>query len=550
MALPLRLALVAVLAAAALPATASAALTKVADPINVAPDDKVALQQYYPDIAMAADGSFAVSYSEAASPDEQVWVQRFSPSFTKLGARIPVGATAQRNTQPAITMAPDGRFAVAFQTYPVFPATPQHLIQVQRFHADGTPDGALLAPDGTNLDQDGEPPAIAMADDGHFSVAWIGQPANLRVRSYSAAGAPLTDVVEVGTGQSNARPSIGMAGDGHFVLTAKQDTSYNVIGGVYGWRFHADGTLDGTRNTLWTGALSTNYSEPTIGMSDDGRSFLAFDGPEANGYESDVWGRRFDAAGTPLGERFGVSSYTTYSQSGADVELDDDGDALVAYEGQNGTQRWGYLRHFAPDGTPAGTEEHISTAPDGATQRIHVDTDGQARTAMAYQSSNQGTNNEVFVARWNYAGVTDPPPPAGGGGPTPGAPVPATPAPVSGQGPPVTAKPAATKPPAAVKVADVVTFPAAKSCASRRHFGIRLRVPKGANVTQATVKVNGKTVAVRKGARLRSTVDLRNLPKGKFTVSITLKLADGRSVKGERKYRTCTAKGRGGKPKV
>jgi hypothetical protein len=347
-----------------------------------------------------------------------------------------------------------------------------------------------------------------------------------------------------------------MAGDGHFVLTAKQDTAYNVIGGVYGWRFHADGTLDGARNTLWTGALSTNYSEPTIGMADDGRSLLAFDGPEANGYESDVWGRRFDAAGTPLGDRFGVSSYNAYSQSGADVELDDDGDALVAYEGQNGTQRWGYLRHFAPNGTPDGTEEHISTAPDGATQRIHVDTDGQARTAMAYQFSNQGTNNEVFVARWNYAAVTDPPPPppTGGGDPPPlpsgGTPDPGTAAPVVAQGPVTAPKPAGAKPPAAVKVADVVTFPAAKSCASRRSFGIRLRVPKGSNVTQATVKVNTKTVAVRKGARLRSTVDLRNLPKGKFTVSITLKLANGTTVKGERKYRTCTAKRNGGKPKV
>jgi hypothetical protein len=546
MALSLRSFLVAVALAAALPASASAALVKVADPINVAPDDKVALQQYYPDVAMAADGSFAVSYSEAADPYEQVYVQRFTAGFAKLGARIPVGLTTQRNTQPAITMAPDGRFAVAFQTYNNFPTTPASLIEVQRFAADGTPAGPLLAPDGLS-DQDGEPPAVAMADDGRFSVAWVGQPANLRVRTYGADGTPLTAALEVGTANSNARPSIGMAGDGHFVLTARQDTTVGEAGGVYGWRFASGGAANGGRTTLWTGALNSNYGEPTIGMGDDGRSFLAFDGLETGGYETDVWGRRFDAAGTPLGDRFGVSDYTPYNQSGADVEIDGDGDAFVAYEGQNGTQRWGYLRHFSPNGTPDGTEAHISTAPDGATQRIHVDSDGQARTVLAYQSSSQGTNNEVYVARWNYAAVSDPPatPPSGGGTPAPVVPAPAAPV-----VPP--AKPPVVKGASTPKVADLVTFPAATSCASRRRFGIRLRVPKGAGVTQATVKVNGKTVAVRKGARLRSTVDLRNLPKGRFTVSITLKLAGGKTVKGERKYRTCVAKGKnkGGKPKV
>jgi hypothetical protein len=156
-----------------------------------------------------------------------------------------------------------------------------------------------------------------------------------------------------------------------------------------------------------------------------------------------------------------------------------------------------------------------------------------------------------MVARWNYAAVNDPPPadpaPAGGSTPTPApAPAPAAPAPVAAAAAPT--KPAVPKP--VVVVADVVTFPAAKTCASRRSFAIRLRVPKDANVTQATVRVNGKQVAVRKGSRLRSTVDLRRLPKGRFTVSIELKLADGKVVKGSRAYRTCTAKRQGGKPKV
>ena len=109
--------------------------------------------------------------------------------------------------------------------------------------------------------------------------------------------------------------------------------------------------------------------------------------------------------------------------------------------------------------------------------------------------------------------------------------------------PPVTA--AATKPAPALSVSDLVVFPGTRACVSRRSFRIRLRVPAGANVVSAEVRVNGKRVAVRKGARLRSVVDLRNLPKGRFAVKISLKLQSGKALSDTRRYRTCTPKRRG-----
>jgi hypothetical protein len=62
---------------------------------------------------------------------------------------------------------------------------------------------------------------------------------------------------------------------------------------------------------------------------------------------------------------------------------------------------------------------------------------------------------------------------------------------------------------------------------------------------QATVLVNGRKVAVRRGARLRSIVNLTSLPKGRFRVEVRLRLADGRTVKDDRRYRTCVPRRRG-----
>ena len=82
-------------------------------------------------------------------------------------------------------------------------------------------------------------------------------------------------------------------------------------------------------------------------------------------------------------------------------------------------------------------------------------------------------------------------------------------------------------------------LPSTKKCVSRRNFRIRLREPKGTKIRRATVKVNGKLVATRKGKRVTAPVDLRGLPKGRFKVEIRVTTTTGRVIKGTRKYRTC-----------
>lgn len=108
---------------------------------------------------------------------------------------------------------------------------------------------------------------------------------------------------------------------------------------------------------------------------------------------------------------------------------------------------------------------------------------------------------------------------------------------------PVPVTPPVTKP-ALPAFATVVKLPSTKSCVSRRRFRIRLRIPKGVAASSAEVHVNGKRVRVVKGNRLTAPVDLRGLPKGRFTVRITVKLVDGRSIRGQRAYRTCAPKRR------
>jgi hypothetical protein len=87
-------------------------------------------------------------------------------------------------------------------------------------------------------------------------------------------------------------------------------------------------------------------------------------------------------------------------------------------------------------------------------------------------------------------------------------------------------------------------LPSARSCVPRSRLRIRLKQPKGIAIASATIKVDNKVVKTVKGRRVTAPVDLRGLPKGRFTVSIAVTTTTGTVVKQTRTYRTCAPKRR------
>ena len=99
----------------------------------------------------------------------------------------------------------------------------------------------------------------------------------------------------------------------------------------------------------------------------------------------------------------------------------------------------------------------------------------------------------------------------------------------------------------------VVGLPSTKKCVSKRKFRIHIRQPGGIKIQTALVFLNGKKIRVFKAKffrRLRhaATVNLRGLPKGTFKVRIVVLTSAGDTLKGTRKYHTCTKKRKHKKP--
>ncbi len=85
-----------------------------------------------------------------------------------------------------------------------------------------------------------------------------------------------------------------------------------------------------------------------------------------------------------------------------------------------------------------------------------------------------------------------------------------------------------------------VQLPSTKPCRSRRDFTIRLR--RGVRVRVAQVFVNGKLKKTVRNSR-RARIDLKGLPRGRYTVRVVVRTAGGKRIVQTRRYRTCVPSG-------
>lgn len=169
---------------------------------------------------------------------------------------------------------------------------------------------------------------------------------------------------------------------------------------------------------------------------------------------------------------------------------------------------------------------HIGTkAPFPNTCRCTEQVDNGAGISWDFNIAPGATATFSHLTVFSPSGVAGPPPPP------------------SDQPPPPQQQPL----PPAFGPGGVVQAPSNRRCRSRRNFRIRLRNPPGSTIVAAVVRVNGRRVKTVRGVRVTARVDLRGLPRGRYTVSITILLDDGRTIRGKRKYRTCGKKRRRGR---
>jgi hypothetical protein len=315
--------------------------------------------QWRPDVAAVPDGRFVVVWERYSSPDLRG--QRFDTAGVKAGGEFIVTGDTQTGfvNEPSVAAAADGSFVVVWEGYVDFAYPAGYRIVGQRHSSTGARVGELFVVNttpGTYYTS-----SVATAPDGSFVVAWTdyglysdGSDTAVRARRFDSAGAPLGSdfVVNTYTTGEQADQAVARAADGSFIVVwADRDRE-----AIVGRRYDGAGVAQGSEFDI--SATPSNYrSDPSVAAASDGRFVVVW----RRDTGADIGVRRYDSVGSPQGGEFVVNSYTTGNQHRPDVTIAADGSFVVAWA--NGSGYSGddiFARRFDSAGAPVGGDFQVN----------------------------------------------------------------------------------------------------------------------------------------------------------------------------------------------
>lgn len=180
-------------------------------------------------------------------------------------------------------------------------------------------------------------------------------------------------------------------------------TSYGQDGsgyGVFGQRFNGIGTPQGSEFRINTSTIGDQAGSEVVADA-VGNFIVVWESMGQDGSLSGLFGRSFDATGTPQSGEFQVNSYTTNSQFGPSIALDDTGFTVAwTSTGQDGPSLGVFARRF--EGlAPTGPDVRVNTYTTSNQFLPAVTTTAAGDLVVTWASNSQdGSNYGAFAQRY------------------------------------------------------------------------------------------------------------------------------------------------------
>ena len=250
--------------------------------------------------------------------------------------------------------------------------------------------------------------SVATDAGGNFVVVWAsegqdGDQGGVFARRYSAQGTPLDAAefqVNTYTTGMQYYPSVA-ASSGRFVVVWVSREVFNRD--VFARLFDAAGNPAGAEFLVTVTTLGTQHM-PSVAADAAGNFVVAWHSHDASNYG--VFARRYDASGVAQGLEFQVNSYTTGGQYDARVAMDSAGDFVVVWHsfGQDYTDFDVFGQRFDAAGSPTGLEFQVNTQTAGLQTYPKVASDADGNFIVMWRSGD-GSSSGVFGQRYDAAGT-------------------------------------------------------------------------------------------------------------------------------------------------
>ncbi len=360
-------------------------------------------------IASDADGdAVAVWYSAPGWPAAQgIRARRLDAAGIASGGEISVNGTPLYGSGPTPEVAADkdGNFAVVWSNLGATPGTSSHVYR-RRFNAAGTALDAETRLDGPATSEAASP-TIAMNASGASVAAWYayGGGTQIRARRFDAGGVPIGAEISVATMASvNYGPQIRVAIDdaGRFAVAWTEDRNDGANYDVYRRRYDASGSPLGLSQRV-NSAITGPQRKVDMAMDAAGNSVIIWDSAISSS-NNRILGQRYDSAGFAVGGEIVLAYQLPYPQQEAShaavTMARASGEFAASWRRRDGQV---YLRRYSAAGVAYGNEIAASTTGTGNTYpRLASDADGDV--SLLWRDDESSTSNDYGVTGRRYAG--------------------------------------------------------------------------------------------------------------------------------------------------
>ncbi|MET3595343.1 VCBS repeat-containing protein, partial [Mesorhizobium shonense] len=332
--------------------------------------------QSLPSVAALADGGFVVTWmsdSQEAGPYGVfygVYGQRYGADGAPIGDEFHINTyISDWQAYPSVAALAGGGFVVTWSSF--LQDGSGWGVYGQRYGADGAPLGSEFRVNTYTLYEQWAP-SVASLTNGGFVVTWQsnlqdGSGLGIYGQRYGADGSPLGSEFRVNTYTANDQwaPSVATLAGGGFVVTWRSVGQDGSGEGVYGQRYGADGAPLGGEFRVNTYTAGDQVA-PTVAALASGGFVVTWMSNGQDGSGWGVFGQRYDADGSSGGE-FRVNTYTAGDQQSPSVAALADGGFVVTWisYGQDGSS-WGlYGQRYDASGTAVGQEFQLNETTAG-----------------------------------------------------------------------------------------------------------------------------------------------------------------------------------------
>jgi len=208
--------------------------------------------------------------------------------------------------------------------------------------------------------------------------------------------------INIGTNDNQANPAIASDAKGNFVVVWNSYFGGVRSNDIFGRCFGADGIPLGSEFQINT-TTSGNQKESSVAMDAAGNFVVVWYGPGVS--QEDIFGRRFDLNGRPLGDEFSINSRTESRQQYPKVAMNPSGAFAVVWESDKlGASPYQWViscRLYDTNGLPVGQEFEVNLLPNCRYPDVAMDDSGNFAIVWMQDKS----SNSIMARLYNADGT-------------------------------------------------------------------------------------------------------------------------------------------------